>query len=105
MEWKSVSRDGFQAILDPEIAALPKETLEVLSLHAVNVFEQPCFRDSSYGIEKVFVVARAGTRLLFYDDVEEEFGIGVPDSDGVLQVSELCGPLAAAIRALVGEAT
>jgi hypothetical protein len=69
-------------------------------VHAVPVFEQPCFRSEDYGIEEVFAVARAGNRVLFFDDVEEDFGVGVPDSDGILRDLGTFGALVAAVLAL-----
>jgi hypothetical protein len=35
--------------------------------------------------EPIYCVARIGLRVLIYDDVEEEFGIGVLDADGLLR--------------------
>jgi hypothetical protein len=100
MEWQRISREQFQSILDKEIAALTPETVKVFKAYAVPIFEQPCFRSEGHGVEKVFVAARAGDRLLFFDDVEEEFGVGVPDGDGVLRDCGTFGPLIAALRAL-----
>jgi hypothetical protein len=48
----------------------------------------------------VFVVARNGNRLLFFDDVEEEFGVGVPNGDAILRDLGTFGPLVAAVLAL-----
>ena len=36
-------------------------------------------------IESVFVVARIGESLLFWEDVEEGFELAVADSDGVIR--------------------
>ena len=66
--------------------------------HAIPLLEQPCSRSESYGEKKLFVFARDGKRLLLLDDVEEEFGIGVPDADGVLRQWNLYGPLSVALR-------
>ena len=100
MEWQTVSREKFQSIFDEEVVALTPEAARVLKAHAIPIFEQPCFRSEDYGIEKVFVVARAGNRVLFFDDVEEEFGVGVPGNDGVLRDLGTFGPLVAALLAL-----
>jgi hypothetical protein len=35
--------------------------------------------------EYVFVLAKKEERLLYYDDVEEDFGVAIPDEDGVLR--------------------
>ena len=38
--------------------------------------------------------------LLFFNDVEEDFGVGIPDGDGVLRDLGTFGPLVAAVLAL-----
>jgi len=40
----------------------------------------------------MWVVARSGERVLLYDSVEEEFGTGVVDHDGVLRDWGTSGP-------------
>jgi hypothetical protein len=100
MEWQKVSRETFQSILDEEVAALTPETVRILNVQAAPVFEQPCFRSADYGNEKAFAVARAGNRVFFFDDVEDEFGVGVPDNDGVLRDLETFGSFVAAVLAL-----
>ncbi len=100
MEWQKVSREKFQLILDREVAALPLEVANKLMEYSVPIFEQSLFRSEDYGIEKVFVIARSGDRVLFFDDVEEEFGVGLPDPDGVLRHCGSFGPLAGAAQAL-----
>ena len=100
MQWQRISREKFQSILDEEVAALPQETLKILKVHFVPIFEQPYFRSEDYGTEKVFAVARAGNRVLFFDDVKDEFGVGVPDNDGVLRDLGTFGPFVATVLAL-----
>ena len=100
MEWQKVSRETFQSILDEEVAALTPDTAKILDVNAVPVFEQSCFRSENYGTEKVFAVARAGKRVLFFDDVEDEFGVGGPDKDGILRDLGTFGSFIAAVLAL-----
>jgi hypothetical protein len=35
--------------------------------------------------EQVFVVVKNGNRVLYFDDVEDEFGVAIPDGDGVMR--------------------
>lgn len=35
--------------------------------------------------EDVFVVAQAGTKLIYYDDIEDGFEVATPEADGVLR--------------------
>jgi hypothetical protein len=45
-------------------------------------------------------VAKNGGRLLYYDDVEEDFGVATPDADGVLRNWGNYGPFVRAILVL-----
>jgi hypothetical protein len=71
--------------------------LKAYDRYSTAPFEQSFLRDSLSSVERVFVVAKNGNRSLFFDDVEEEFGIGIPDSDGVLRNPGTFGPLVAAV--------
>lgn len=100
MTWHPISREKFERLLKDEIETLTLAALEAYEKYSEAPYEQACLRDSAGEIERVFVVARNGNRLLFFDDVEEEFGVGVPDSDGVLRDLGTFGPLVAAVLAL-----
>ena len=51
-------------------------------------------------MEQFFVVAKNGNHLLYFDDVEEEFGVAIPDGDGVMREWGNYGPLVLALRVL-----
>jgi len=102
-DWHPLSRVGLEDVLKREVTQLPPEALKTYEAHAIGIVEQPCYRSEEYGLERVFVVARRGARVLLFDDVEDEFALGMPDSDGVLRDWSLCGPLRVAIRALADE--
>ncbi len=105
MTWSPVSRERFDQVLRKEIEALPPAAMEIYERYATIPFEQPCSRGAEYGVERVFVVARDGNHLLFFDDVEEDFGVGVPDEDGILRDMGTFGPLVAAVLTLGKRAT
>ncbi len=44
-------------------------------------------------------------RLLYYDDAEEGFGVGIPDEDGVLRNWGNYGPLVKAVLVLTEDST
>jgi len=100
MEWRPVSRETFEGILEEEVAALRPEVKRLYEQYAVALFHQPCIHVENSPIEQVFVVAKNGDRLLFYDDVEEDFGVAIPDKDGVLRNWGNCGPLVGAVLVL-----
>jgi len=101
VDWVPVSREAFETILTQEIAALEPQTKRLYQQYAVRPFHQRCVRGKDYGTEHVYVVARNGNRLVYYDDVEEEFGVGIPDADGVLRNwGNYDGPLVRALLVL-----
>jgi hypothetical protein len=100
MPWSPVSKETFERILREEIDTLTPEAAKAYEKYATAPYEQRCLRDANSGIERVFVVAKNGNRLLFFDDVEEEFGVGVPGNDAILRDLGTFGPLVAAVLAL-----
>jgi len=98
--WNPLPRLRFNEILADEVANLPPDALKIYRDHATTVVEQPCYRSEQYGVERVFVVATIGPRLLLFDEVEDEFAIGVVDSDGILRSWNLYGELVFALRNL-----
>jgi hypothetical protein len=101
MPWSPVSKETFECILREEMASLTPDATKAYEKYSVATYEQRCVRSVNSGIERVFVVARNENRLLFFDDVEEEFGIGVPD-DAILRDLGTFGPLVAAFSRLTG---
>lgn len=99
-DWSPLSRLQFDEILAEEVTGLPPDARKIYEDNAISVAEHACDRGEQYGIEHVFVVARAGPRLLLFDDVEDEFAIGEPDNDGVLRDWGLYGELVFALRNL-----
>lgn len=99
-DWEPISRPELENRLKTEVAALPADVLNIYKQHAITIAEQPCFRSEQYGTERVFVVARSGSQLLIFDDVEDEFAVGSPSDDGVLRQWGLCGDLIDALRLL-----
>jgi hypothetical protein len=55
---------------------------------------------NSDGVEFVFIVARNGTKVVFFDDVEDEFAAGTIDDFGVITNAGLFGELRSALRSL-----
>ena len=99
-DWKPISRPELENRLKTEVAGLPADVLSIYEEHAITIAEQPCFRSKQYGAERVFVVARSGSKLLIFDDVEDEFALGAPSDDGVLREWGLCGDLIDSLRLL-----
>jgi hypothetical protein len=60
----------------------------------------PCFGDQGAVREQVFVVAKKGNRLLYFDDIEEDFGVTIPDEVDVMREWGNYGPLVRALLVL-----
>jgi hypothetical protein len=96
----TLSQEAFLGILKVEVEELSPEGRGLYETYSVPAFSQPAVRTNSVAIENVFVVARRGTQLLFYDDIEEEFGVDSLSGDGRLTLTGTIGPLVAALRFL-----
>jgi len=93
MDWVPVSKERFEGILAEELEALRPEVMRLYEQYAVSPFQLPCLRGENSVTEYVFVLAKKEERLLYYDDVEEDFGVAIPDEDGVLRNWGNYGPL------------
>jgi hypothetical protein len=105
MDWVPVSKTKFEGILAKELEALRPEVLRLYEQYAVPPFQVPCLRDKNSETECVFVLAKKETRLLYYDDIEEDFGVAIPDEDGVLRHWGNYGPLVRAVLVLDEDST
>jgi len=85
MVWQPLTPQSFGALLadqDRELEPLLKSKLLPFRCNPSIV---PCVRAGRPDRDSMWVVARAGERVLLYDSVEEEFGTGLVDRDGVLR--------------------
>ena len=82
--------DNWRPIPAPELEALVSSQLSVCSptqqtafaRYRVQLYPAPFRRADA--LEQVLVVAELPVGLLYYDDVEEGFEVGAPDSRGIL---------------------
>jgi len=64
----------------------------------VTPFQAKIRRSEEFGDESVFVVARDGSAVIFFDDAEDEFGGATLDQNGNLKASASFGELKFALR-------
>jgi hypothetical protein len=100
VDWTPVARERFAEILSSEVSSLEPHVGRLYHQYAVEPFHLPCLRFCESGVEKAFVVAKSGDRLLYFDDVEEDFGVAILDGDGVMREWGNHGPLVLALRVL-----
>jgi SpoU rRNA methylase family enzyme len=83
-DWKPISRSAFESLVKQEISDFDSTDKELWSKYQVELRTAPILRSPQSGIEQVFVVAAIGERILFFDDVEDEFGVARPPTVGAL---------------------
>ena len=98
VDWTPISEEQFTKILSNEVSSLAPDVLRLYQQYAVKPYQLPCARLQDSALEQVFVLAKNGNRLLYFDDVEEDFGVATPDDDGVMREWGNYGPL---VRALL----
>jgi hypothetical protein len=83
-----LSRDKLDALLAEQVARLDGETLHVYERYRVDpelverIFPHAPVPGAT---DRVYVIAREGHHVLFYDEPEEEFGTAELDVDGVMR--------------------
>lgn len=85
MVWQPLTHQSFGALLADQDRELEPPLKSKLSPFRCNPSIVPCVRAGRPDRDSMWVVARAGERVLLYDSVEEEFGTGLVDRDGVLR--------------------
>jgi hypothetical protein len=90
MSWQPISEGELSEIVAEQLLRLDPEA--EVRWHRYKVGSpQPmlCVRDTVSGApgepEPIYALARSGDAVLIYDDVEDEFGTGIIDPDGVLR--------------------
>ena len=98
----------FEYIAKIDLLALLEQEAEAVDSGDWGRFGVPPFyaylvRVPATGEEPVWVVAKHGRRVIFFDDVEEEFAVGTMSDDGAISDVALVGHLAWAMRVLCDE--
>ena len=83
MSWESISRAELDELIAAEVALLDPEALAVYVRFRVEpqIIQRVFARDPS-APEPSYVIARSGPHVLFYDDIEGEWGTAVLAEDG-----------------------
>src|SRR3954453_17665569 len=89
MEWTPMTADELRDILASQLVDLDSETQAVWDRFGIQPTHILCIRRRLDGgvaeLEPIYAIAQAGDEVLIYDDVEDEWGTGVMDPDGVLR--------------------
>lgn len=87
-------------MLESEVAELGPRERDLWDEYKVAIRSASLWRSAEYGRERVFVVAQIEDRVLFFDDVEGQFGVARSANDEHLQDCALYGELRYALRGL-----
>ena len=90
MGYKPLDKAELEEGLRAEALDLPEHLRRFLARVAVEVYQATC---TELPGQSVFVVARTGSRAIFYDDVGEDFGTGTLDGNMSLTDCRLHGEL------------
>lgn len=82
--WSSITRSELDAHLAGQATALSPQSAERFSRFRVEPWLATIRRDDVTGDEKVYVVAQSGALVVFFDDVEDEFAVGIVNEEGRL---------------------
>ena len=95
--WKAVTLDEMKRIVEEELRQCGTEDRALFG--RMKIEPQKVRFDRGTFSEDVFVVARQGDKLLFFDDIEDGFEVAEADKDGVIRNAgvgqfDLCHALA-----------
>jgi hypothetical protein len=80
MEWKPASVENVRQIVDDGLVNCDQEQAAVFEAYRVEPCLVPIIR---YGkLENVVVVAQKGNQVMYWEDIEEGFGVSPIGSDG-----------------------
>ena len=82
MEWTSATIDEVKKIIEADLKNCDKEQIATFESYAVQPYRAPILRYEK--LESVVVVARRGTEVMYWDDVEEGFNISRVAEDGMV---------------------
>jgi hypothetical protein len=99
LTYRPLEKAEIEEGLRAEVLDLPQDLRRYFTAVAVDVrqMKRGDFPDAS-----LFVVAQSGTRAIFYDDIDEDFGIGTLDGDVLIDCS-VTGELRYALAQLRGD--
>lgn len=83
MSWERITRVELNALLAKELASLDSGTRAVYDRYRIEpevIYR--IFKQTPAEPIPSFVIARSGTEILFYDDIEEEWGTAEIAPDG-----------------------
>jgi hypothetical protein len=82
MSWKPITKEELEKELESQCSQLSKE--ERSYFNAIRVPLEPAKIERWGNLETVYIVAKKGSTIIFYEDVEEGFEISKLDKKGIV---------------------
>ncbi|MFP7723866.1 hypothetical protein [Lysobacter sp. A3-1-A15] len=80
--WQPITVSELEAIVAEQLASCSAEQQAAFAAYRVRFYPLPLSRFGA--VESALVVAELPDGLLYFEDVEEGFEVGIPDSRGIL---------------------
>ena len=80
MDWKPASVESVKGFVQEDLAKCTQTEIALYETYRVDPYLAPINRLGK--VEKVVVVARKGTQVIYWEDIEEGFGVSEVDSTG-----------------------
>ena len=96
-EWQPISQAELENLIASEVQDFDAEKLALWDRLRVPLEKVSVVRSEAWGEEYVFVVARRGHEVLYFDDVEDEFAVGTVTAGKLAEEGGLAGELRHAV--------
>lgn len=80
MSWKPATIETVRELVQDDLARCTQKQAEVFAAYRAEPYLAPIVRLG--GVESVVVLARKGNQVIYWEDVEEGFGISAISGDG-----------------------
>lgn len=97
MNWRPISEADLLAQMRRAVSKLDVADGEKFAAFQTSPHRIFCKRSGQKANEEIFVVAQTGSKVLVFDDVEDEFGVGELADSSVLEKWDLIGSLSEAL--------
>jgi len=86
MEWKPATIESVKQIVQDDLAKCNVEQTRAFDAYRVEPYIAPIVRSGT--LESAVVVARKGGHVIYWEDVEEGFGVSAVGADGQILESD-----------------
>lgn len=81
--WKPITKEELEALIAKSLSACEahaRALFDGIKIDPIKIRFQIGRRD-----DEIYIIARSGNKVVYYDDTEDAFEVGIPDTDGILR--------------------